>query len=56
LEVRYAAAANFGTKLVAAANGEVTPVGAAAASDAQQIVGYCYETIGATGLADAYIY
>lgn len=56
VKVYYAAAANFGTKLLGAANGEVTPVGAAAAGDGQQIVGVCWETIVAPGLASALVF
>ena len=51
--VTYAAAANFGDRLIAAANGQVTPAGAA--PDARTVVGYCSEeagvALGATGLA-----
>jgi hypothetical protein len=48
----YAAAATFGQRLVAAANGQVTPAGAA--PDAREVIGVCYEeagvsTVGATG-------
>lgn len=51
--VTYAAAAAFGDVLIAAANGQVTPAGAA--PDARQIVGRCVEpngvAAGAVGLA-----
>ncbi|HET7406010.1 MAG TPA: hypothetical protein VFJ21_02585 [Mycobacteriales bacterium] len=51
--VTYAAAANFGDKLIAAANGQVTPAGAT--PDARTIVGYCSNPggvgAGAVGLA-----
>lgn len=50
--VKYTAAATFGVALIAAANGEVTPAGAA--PDARTIIGYCAEPLGvaagATGL------
>lgn len=47
VRVTYAAAANFGDKLVAAANGQVTSIGGtAAATDARQIVGMCTEPLG----------
>lgn len=53
VRVTYAAAATFGQKLIAAANGQVTPAGAA--PDARTIVGYCADPAGvgagATGLA-----
>ncbi|UAJ16182.1 scaffolding protein [Gordonia phage Malibo] len=52
VRVKYAAAANFGDKLIAAANGTVTPAGAT--PDARTIVGTCTEPAGvalnATGL------
>lgn len=53
-KVTYAANANFGDKLICAANGTVTPAGAT--PDARTIVGYCSEPLGvvvatkATGL------
>jgi hypothetical protein len=40
----YAAAATFGQRLITAANGQVTPAGAA--PDARQVVGICYEPAG----------
>jgi len=50
--VKYAAAAAYGDRLVAAANGTVTPAGAA--PDARTIVGWCAEkagvALGGTGL------
>lgn len=50
--VTYAAAANFGDKLIAAANGQVTPAGAT--PDARTIVGTCSAptgvALGAVGL------
>ena len=50
VRITYATAANFGDKLVSAANGQVAPIGAAAATDARQIVGRCTEPAGvATG-------
>lgn len=49
--VTYAANANFGDRLVAAANGTVTPAGAT--PDARQIVGYCSEPLGVTVTTDA---
>lgn len=42
----YAAAATFGTLLVCAANGQVTPIGAAALADARSIVGWCSDPNG----------
>lgn len=42
--VKYAAAAAFGDRLIAAANGQVTPAGAA--PDARSIVGWCAELAG----------
>jgi hypothetical protein len=52
--VTYAAAATEGQKLVAAANGQVTPAGAA--PDARTVVGECFDAtgLGATGLALIY--
>jgi hypothetical protein len=44
LPVTYAAAATFGQRLITAANGQVTPAGAA--PDARQVVGICYEPAG----------
>jgi hypothetical protein len=46
VKVTYAANANFGDRLVAAAGGTVTPAGAT--PDARQIVGYCSEPLGVT--------
>jgi hypothetical protein len=46
LKVTYAANANFGDKLICAANGTVTPAGAT--PDARTIVGYCSEPAGVT--------
>ena len=52
VKLTYAANANFGDKLVAAANGQVTPAGAT--PDARTIVGQCRQpggvTSGQTGL------
>lgn len=52
--VKFAAAAAFGDKLIAAANGTVTPAGAT--PDARTIVGKCVEPAGvaanATGLVE----
>jgi len=45
-ELKYAANANFGDKLIAAANGTVTPAGAT--PDARSIVGTCTEPGGVT--------
>lgn len=42
--VTYAAAATFGQRLIAAANGQVTPAGAA--PDARTVVGICMEPAG----------
>lgn len=39
--VTFAADCAFGVKVVAGATGQVTPVGAAAATDATTVVGYC---------------
>lgn len=55
--VTYAAAAAFGDKLIAAANGAVTPAGAA--PDARTIVGECVEVGGVAAgatVAMAWIY
>lgn len=55
--VKYAAAAGFGDKLIAASNGRVTPAGAA--PDARTIVGECTELGGVTvvdSVALAWIY
>lgn len=55
--VKYAAAAAFGDKLVAASNGRVTPAGAT--PDARTIVGECTEVNGvaaADTVAKAWIY
>ncbi|MGH8938619.1 MAG: hypothetical protein ACRDV2_04635, partial [Actinomycetes bacterium] len=55
--VKYAAAAAFGDKLVAASNGRVTPAGAT--PDARTIVGECTELAGVTvvdSVALAWIY
>lgn len=46
VRVTFAADCAFGVKVVAAANGQVTPVGVAAATDATQVVGYCTEPAG----------
>lgn len=59
IRVTYNGAANFGDKLVTAANGQVTALGGtAAATDARQIVGICTEpagvTAGAVGRARIY--
>lgn len=54
IEVQYAAAATVGAKLIAAANGEVTPAGAT--PDARTVVGECFEAIGGAGRGLAYIY
>lgn len=51
VRVTYAANANFGDRLVAAANGTVTPAGAT--PDARQIVGYCSEPAGVTVSSNA---
>jgi hypothetical protein len=52
--VTYAAAATFGQKLIAAANGQVTPAGAT--PDARTIVGECDEPAGvASGATGATI-
>jgi len=42
--VTYAAAATFGQRLITAANGQVTPAGAA--PDARTVVGICMEPAG----------
>jgi len=56
VRVTYAAAANFGDKLIAAASGQVTPAGAT--PDARTVVGQCTEpagvSSGAVGLARIY--
>lgn len=55
--VKYAAAAAFGDKLIAASNGRVTPAGAT--PDARTIVGECTELDGVTvvdSVAKAWIY
>lgn len=49
--VTYAANATFGAKLIAAANGTVTPAGAA--PDARTIVGVCTEPAGVTVATNA---
>ena len=51
--VTYAAAANIGQKLLAAANGQVTPAGVGPAAD--QVVGYCTQTTAAGAVGRAYI-
>lgn len=56
IPVTYAAAAAVGEKLVCAANGQVTPVGAAAATDARQIIGECFDATGAGAVGRALIY
>lgn len=48
VKVKFAADCAFGVKVVAAATGQVTPVGAAAASDGTSVVGYCVEPAGVT--------
>lgn len=48
VKVKFAADCADGVKVVAAANGQVTPVGAAAASDGTAVVGYCVEKAGVT--------
>lgn len=47
--VTYANAATFGQKLIAAANGQVTPAGTT--PDARTIVGTCWEPAGVSGSA-----
>jgi hypothetical protein len=51
IKVTFAAAATEGQRLIAAANGQVTPAGAA--PDARQVIGYAFEAVGlgAVGLA-----
>lgn len=56
IDVTYAAAATVGQKLIAAANGQVTPVGVAAAVDARQIVGECFDATAAGQVGKALIY
>lgn len=51
--VTYAAAATVGQKLLAAANGQVTPAGAGPPSD--QVVGYCTQSTAAGAVGRAYI-
>lgn len=51
--VTYAANATIGQKLLAAANGQVTPAGAGPAAD--QVVGYCTQTTAAGTVGRAYI-
>lgn len=51
IKVKYAADAEFGVALIAAALGTVTPAGAA--PDARTIVGYCAEPGGVTANATA---
>lgn len=46
VKVTFAADTLFGQKVVAGATGQVTPVGAAANTDATQVVGYCTEPAG----------
>lgn len=52
--VTYTAAATVGQKLIAAANGQVTPAGAT--PDARTVIGECFDAtgIGAVGLALIY--
>lgn len=52
--VIYAAPANAGDKLIAAANGQVTP--AAAGADPATVVGECFDTAAAGAEALAYIF
>lgn len=54
LRVEFAAAAAPGTKLVAAANGKVTPAGST--PDARTLVGYTLDNVAGAGLGSAYIY
>lgn len=49
IQVTYAANANFGDALIAAANGQVTPAGAT--PDARTVIGYCAEPAGVTAAA-----
>lgn len=51
--VTYAASAVVGQKLLAAANGQVTPAGAGPPAD--QVVGYCTQTTAAGTVGRAYI-
>ncbi|WP_431231522.1 hypothetical protein ACQ856_18340 [Mycolicibacterium psychrotolerans] len=52
VKVEYAADAVFGDRLVAAANGKVTPAGAT--PDARTIVGKCTEPLGVTVATNAF--
>jgi hypothetical protein len=51
---KFAADCDYGVRVTSAATGQVTPVGAAAASDGTQVIGICMErggvTAGAFGL------
>jgi hypothetical protein len=53
--VTYAAAAAVGQKLVAAADGQVTPYDSASGNTADEIVGYCTASTAAGAVGRAYI-
>jgi hypothetical protein len=48
VKAKFAADCAFGQKVVTAADGQVTPVGAAAASDGTQVFAVCVEAAGVT--------
>lgn len=52
--MRYTAAAAFGDRLIAAANGEVTPAGLT--PDARTVIGYCAEPAGVAAGASGVTY
>lgn len=54
IPVTYAAAANEGDKLIAAANGQVTPAGAN--PDSRTVIGEAFEAVALGAVGDAYIY
>lgn len=54
IPVTFTAAATAGQKLIAAANGQVTPAGAA--PDARTVVGEAFEAVGIGAVGLAYIY
>lgn len=54
LKVTFAAAANEGDKLIAAAAGQVTPAGSSA--DPRTIVGEAFEAVASGAVGRAYIY
>lgn len=54
VKVQFTDDCAFGVKVVAAAAGAVTPVGAAAAADGTTVIGYCVEPAGVVAATNAW--